>query len=88
MDGEQLSPILKARLVGLGNRATRVATEIGVTLMKAILLTLVLSMFILGASMAYVKASGGFTCSGAIQQDGGGGATSFYSHYILDITCG
>ncbi len=37
--------------------------------MKAAILTLALAIFMLGASATYVKATGGFTCSGTASLD-------------------
>ncbi len=67
--------------------------------MKAAILTLALSVFLLGASAAYVKASGGFTCKGNINVVGnscsaslanGRGSTGLPSHCNMQITlsCG
>ena len=47
--------------------------------MKAVLLTLALSMFMLGASLTYVKAGGGFTCTGTMSGD--------QYLYVINITC-
>ncbi len=53
--------------------------------MKAAILTLALAIFMLGASATYVKATGGFTCSGTAN---GNGMEKGWTVYRINGSCG